>query len=140
MKNNVLVLILLLLVSGAALFSNTPTQTFADLASLATAYIDMTANAEILVFEDDTVLSIYFNNGSQFLFKSEFMGTNRPGGIDITADGEWILYVRSSSFIYVLHYNHTINNYSLFQELQIDGGDNGDGAITDDHQWLVLTK
>ena len=116
MKNNVLALILLLAI-GTALFSDPPIQTFTELPNLAIANIDMTANAEILVFDDNITLSIYANNGSQFLFKSEFVGQGRIDGLDITADGEWILHVSQSAFFYILRYNHTINDYSLFQQL-----------------------
>ena len=107
---------ILLLASGAALFSTTPTQTLTEL-KLAIANIDMTANAEILIFEYNNNLSIYSNNGSQFVFKSEFEGQGRVDDLDITADGEWILHVSRSAFFYILRYNHTINDYSLFQQL-----------------------
>ena len=114
MKNIVLVLILLL-VGGTALFSDTSVQTFSDLTS-ATSNIDMTAHAEILVFSQNNNLLIYSNNGSQFLHKSEFSGKKDIEGLSITTDGEWILHVDGSAF-YIHRYNHTSNDYSLFQEL-----------------------
>ena len=60
--------------------------------------------------------------------------------MDITADGEWLLVVDHSSFFYIYNYDHEENGFLLFQTLRINSNTNRAGAITDDHQWLILTK
>ena len=85
--------------------------------------IDMTKHGELLVLREPSFSILYTNNGSQFL-----RDVGELGDLEITADGERLPVVDG--------YHSTLNDYSLFQR------DNGGqtGTITDDHQWLILTK
>ena len=92
-------------------------------AAALTLRTDMTENGELLVLRDSNNVYLYTNNGSQFL-----RDAGELGDLEITADGERLPVVDG--------YHSTLNDYSLFQR------DNGGqtGTITDDHQWLILTK
>ena len=60
--------------------------------------------------------------------------------MDMTADGEWLLVVDHQRYFYIYRYDYSINDFRLFQTIDIDDNANEAAAITDDHQWLILTK
>ena len=60
--------------------------------------------------------------------------------MDITGDGEWLLIVDHVLPFYIYRYDYEINDFTLFQTIIIGTVKNEAGAITDDHQWLILTK
>ena len=64
--------------------------------------------------------------------------------MDMTADGEWLLVVPyRGNYFYVYRYDYSINDFQRFQTIYIydtNNNYNEAAAITDDHQWLILTK
>ena len=132
------VLLLFLIVCGDAQFSHLIQSIVEPVGAL--RYMDMTENGEILAVRDNENLFLYSNNGSLFQKKQEFDLGCTMCAVDITADGEWMLVVQKSSPFHVYRYDHTLDQYQLFQEIQINEKTSRGGAMTDDHQWLVLPK
>ena len=83
---------------------------------------------------------VYINNGTHFQIQHTLIGfTSYVYAIDVTADGEWLLVVEWNGINRIYNFNSLTNKFQLFQKITINHFMSYAGAITDDHEWLVLT-
>ena len=90
---------------------------------------------EVMVADEG---SVYINEGDKFVDyghlndSSTFYDINV---VDVTGDG-WILSVDNVVIIY--EFSIYINKYYVKQSINYYDGFASDGAITDDHMWMVF--
>ena len=90
---------------------------------------------------DDNIVLIYSNNGTQFTLSHTLTDFGSVvWAVDVTADGEWLLVVEWDGTSRIYRFNPLTNKFQLFQTIAIDTYFSHAGAITDDHERLVLTK
>ena len=123
-------------------FSQSSSQTLTEPTS-SFSTVAITGNGEFVIGGGgDTIPYVYVNNGTHFINTYNLSGccTSHVDLVDMTADGEWLYVVDNFRDTYMYRYNFLTNRYELEQTFSISATTNQAGAITDDHQWLVIPK
>ena len=123
-------------------FSSSSSQTLTEPTNFVFA-VDITGNGEFAIVGSwDNSSYVYVNNGTHFDYSYNLPGCcpHWVDEIDVTADGEWLYVVPAAGNSSVYRYNFTTNRYELSQTLNLTYLYNQAGAITDDHQWLIVPQ
>ena len=124
-------------------FSQSSSRTLTNSATSSIYSIDITGNGEFVIGGgNQNTPYVYENNGTHFTHTYNISGccVDHVDFIDVTADGEWLYVVDNYRSSYMHRYNFRTNQYELFQTFTIAQTTNNAGAITDDHQWLIVPK
>ena len=130
----------LLLIPSLPLFTLEVVQSLAEPSSNILS-LDITAdNSMIVMGGNDKIVFVYSNTGTQFISTDNLTGFGSDlWAVDVTADGQWLLAVEFDGVNRIYQFDALSSKFQLFQIIDT-GLHSVAGAMTDDHQWLVLTQ